>query len=116
MINKEQYEFLKRISTNSLEKADLTEKEIRFCLYFVECNFIESYSRPIVRTPTKCESKRFPSFPLKLTPYGENVVSSYELEQKKTWIPITLSIIAIVISIAALAVSVLRWILPMPLN
>lgn len=96
MINFAQYRFLKRIQKQHIDKDSLSPEEFALAKYLVEKNMLEFKMTAYKKGFNPSE------YCLKITPFGESVASNYLSNKLATWVPISISIVALVFSFIAL--------------
>lgn len=98
-LSKEQYKMLCKIQKKNLTKSDLSERELSVCEYLLEIECIRPDTQILPNYGGRSSVvKLFPS-KLECTQKGEAQVYAFRSTFYKWWIPVVISVIALLVSI-----------------
>lgn len=105
-IDSKQYKLLTKLKRNDLSADSLSQIESEDCLYLVQCGYATpAKDRVMCNTPGGSRRLLITTC-YKITPSGRAARYEFKATFYKWWIPVVISILAIVISLAALLVDI----------
>lgn len=97
-ISRKQYRVLKHIyRRKSINSSQLSDERIEICNYLTECNYLSIQPLSIVLDSPLCSD-----YLLRVTQSGEAEIYRFRSTFYKWWIPVVISVFALLVSIASL--------------
>lgn len=105
-IDSKQYKLLTKLKHNDLPADSLSPIESEDCFYLVHCGYVTPIKDRVMCNTPSGSRRLLKTTCYKITPYGRAARYEFKATFYKWWIPVIISILAIVISLAALLVDI----------
>lgn len=104
-ISKEQYKMLSKINkSTTLQTSSLSTEELDICQYLLDHEFIKAKERPLPNFIGGIHVQKTLPPNLELTQTGKAQLYAFRSTFYKWWIPVIISIFALITSVAAILV------------